>query len=115
MLLTPLNHVDMLYLSYMCYTLTLMSMLNVRLTDDDELKLAQILASTKMQNKSELIKRLINDQWTALQAGRTFIERRGGHPDHLLTETPNMSNRAVRKAKLAEHYAHKSARRKQSI
>ncbi|MBI4532533.1 MAG: hypothetical protein HY711_01190, partial [Candidatus Melainabacteria bacterium] len=73
----------MLYLYYQYYTSTIMSMLNVRLTDDDELKLTQILASTKMQNKSELIKRLINDQWTALQAGRTFIERRGGHPDHL--------------------------------
>jgi len=89
-----------------------MSMLNVRLSEEDELKLAQIAAASKSQSKSELIKRLINDQWVALKAGRTFVERRGGHPDHLLVGLGTNSSRATRKRALDKHYKSKAARRK---
>lgn len=87
-------------------------MLNVRLSDEDELKLAQILATAKTQSKSDLIKRMINDQWVALQAGLTFVERRGGHPEHLLTGSGTNSSRASRKGILSKHYASKAARRR---
>ena len=88
-----------------------MSMLNVRLDNEDELKLAQIAASAKTQNKSSLIKRMINDQWVALQAGRTFVERRGGHPEHLLAGSSTSSSRDSRKSELAKHYKSRASHR----
>ncbi|MBX9770000.1 MAG: hypothetical protein K2X29_01435 [Candidatus Obscuribacterales bacterium] len=88
-----------------------MYMLNVRLNEDEEQKLDQVLTSMKVTNKSELVKRLINDQWTALQAGKTFLERRGEHPKYLLSESDSKSERSSRKDKLAEHYDERAQRR----
>lgn len=88
-----------------------MSMLNVRLTDEDERKLGQVLAATKSANKSDLIKRLINDQWVSLQAGKTFLERRGGHPTYLLSGSSDSSDRKSRKKSLADHYEKRAKRR----
>jgi lysozyme family protein len=89
-----------------------MSMLNVRLNEEDEKKLLQVLAAIKADNKSELIKRLINDQWLALQAGRTFVERRGGHPEYLITNKTNLSIRENRKKKFAQYLESKKTKRK---
>ncbi len=90
-----------------------MYMLNVRLNEEDERKLEQVLSSMKTSNKSELVKRLINDQWIALQAGKTFLERRGEHPKYLLSETESSSERASRKDKLSKHYDERAQRRKE--
>ena len=48
--------------------------------------------------KSELIRRLIAKRWLTLQAGKTLLERRGGHPEHLLKDAPtDLSERSNRK------------------
>jgi hypothetical protein len=90
-----------------------MKILSVRLDDEDQDKLKQIIARTK-SSQTELIKRLINDQWVALQAGKTFLERRGDRPQHLLSAENNASDRDVRKALVAEHLARRRARRMKS-
>ncbi len=86
-----------------------MYMLNVRLNEEEEGKLSHLLTSMKSANKSELIKQLINDQWVASQAGKTFLERRGSHPEHLLSE--GETSRQKRKDALAEHYEERAKRR----
>jgi metal-responsive CopG/Arc/MetJ family transcriptional regulator len=53
-------------------------MLTVRLDQETERQLAELLAHEQDTNRSELIKRLIRDRWLALKAGQTIVERRGG-------------------------------------
>lgn len=73
-------------------------MLTVRLDEETEKQLADLLAQTEIKNKSELIKQLIRDRWLTLQVGKTVWERRGGHPQHLLQDAPpNLSDRETRK------------------
>ncbi|BAZ22290.1 hypothetical protein NIES4073_31720 [Kalymmatonema gypsitolerans NIES-4073] len=72
-------------------------MLTVRLDEETERQLADILAHEKT-DKSELIRRLIAERWLNLQAGKTLVDRRGGHPQHLLQDAPpDLSERANRK------------------
>jgi hypothetical protein len=89
--------------------------LTVRLDDDEERKLQQIVEALKADSQSVVIRELIEEKWNTLQAGQTFVERRGGHPLHLLKSDGNTSDRTNRKAKLAEHFADKAAARKGSI
>lgn len=63
-------------------------MLSVRLDEETEARLAEILAYDK-RNKSELIRRLITERWLSLQSGKTVVERLGGHPKHLLSSSAN--------------------------
>jgi hypothetical protein len=56
-------------------------MLTVRLDEETKQQLADILAHEETE-KSELIRRLICERWLALQAEKTIVERRGGHPQH---------------------------------
>jgi hypothetical protein len=78
-------------------------MLSVRLDEETEKQLADILASEKT-DKSELIRRLIRERWLCLQAGKTFLQRRGSHPVHLLENAPeNLSERSQRKKAIAEY------------
>ena len=90
-----------------------MSMLNVRLNDEDDQKLEQILTITK-SDKSTLVRKLILDQWVALQAGKTFVERRGGHPKNVAAGPSNLSAREERKSELAKQYKIKSKARAKS-
>ncbi len=79
-------------------------MLTVRLDPETEQKLAEILAHERIANRSELIKRLIQERWLTLSLDKTFVERRGGHPQHLLQDSPpDLSERANRKRAIAEH------------
>ncbi|WP_225225855.1 hypothetical protein [Komarekiella delphini-convector] len=79
------------------------TMLTVRLDDETERQLADILAQEKT-DKSELIRRLIAERWLSLQAGKTLVERRGGHPEHLLQDAPtDLSERPNRKKAIAEY------------
>ena len=87
-----------------------MSSLNVRLNEDDNQKLEQILNATGYE-KSELVRKLITDQWVALQIGKTFVERRGGHPKHLLQGPSDLSSRQKRKSVIAEQYDERAKRR----
>lgn len=61
-------------------------MLNVRLNAEYEKKLNHILARTRM-DKSDLIRKMIDDQFEALQCGKTWVERRGGHPAYFTDAT----------------------------
>jgi Arc/MetJ-type ribon-helix-helix transcriptional regulator len=79
-------------------------MLTVRLDEETERQLAELLAHAKDSNRSELIKRLIRDRWLSLQLGKTLVERRGGHPQHLLEDAPpNLSERSNRKQAIADY------------
>ncbi|HEY9824950.1 MAG TPA: hypothetical protein V6D19_05845 [Stenomitos sp.] len=79
-------------------------MLTVRLDPETEQKLAEILAHERSINCSELIKRLIQERWLTLSLDKTFVERRGGHPQHLLQDAPpDLSERATRKRAITEH------------
>lgn len=79
-------------------------MFTVRLDEETEGQLADILAHEKDNNRSELIKRLIRDRWLTLQLGKTLVERRGGHPQHLLQDAPaDLSERANRKRAITDY------------
>ncbi|MGB3206713.1 MAG: hypothetical protein WBB28_17140 [Crinalium sp.] len=79
-------------------------MLSVRLDEETEQQLADILSHEDTNNRSELIKRLIKERWLALQAGKTIVERRGGHPQHLLQDAPaDLSERENRKSAIASY------------
>ena len=81
-----------------------MVMLTVRLDEETQRQLAALLAHSKDTNRSELIKRLISERWLSLQLDKTIVERRGGHPQHLLQDAPaDLSQRANRKKALAEY------------
>ena len=78
-------------------------MLTVRLDEETEARLADILAEEKI-DQNELIRRLIHERWLALQPGKTIVERLGGHPKHLLQDAPpDLSERANRKKAIAAY------------
>lgn len=78
-------------------------MLSVQLDPETEAYLAQILSAEKTTS-SELLKRLIYKHWLSLKPRQTLVERRGGHPQHLLQDAPsNLSLRENRKRAVAEH------------
>jgi Arc/MetJ-type ribon-helix-helix transcriptional regulator len=84
--------------------MTDIAMLTVRLDKETERQLAELLAREKDANRSELIKRLIRERWLALQLGKTVVERRGGHPQHLLQDAPaDLSERSQRKDAIADY------------
>jgi hypothetical protein len=79
------------------------TMLTVRLDEETQRQLADILAHEKT-DKSELIRRLIAERWLNLQADRTLVDRRGGHPQHLLQDAPSdLSERANRKKAIDQY------------
>jgi hypothetical protein len=83
-------------------------MLSVRLDPETEQQLADILSHEGNLNRSELIKRLIKERWLTLDLDRTFVERRGGHPQHLLQDaSPDLSERGTRKQVIAEYLKHR--------
>jgi hypothetical protein len=86
--------------------------LTVRLDDQDEFKLQQIVEAENAESQSALIRNWIDEKWNALQSTRTFVERRGGHPQHLLSAPADSSERASRKSKLAERFEQKAQARK---
>jgi hypothetical protein len=78
----------------------------LKITSDpeNEQKFADILSHEVNINRSELIKRLIKERWLTLNLDRTFVERRGGHPQHLLQDAPpNLLERATRKQAIIDY------------
>jgi hypothetical protein len=62
----------------------------------------EILAGEKTTS-DELIKRLVKERWLSLQPRKSIVERRGGHPEHLLENAPpDLSERATRKKAIAD-------------
>ena len=79
-------------------------MLTVRLDPETEQQLADLLSHDLTLNRSELIKQLIRERWLALSLDRSFVERRGGHPKHLLQDAPpDLSERGMRKQAIADY------------
>nr|WP_317618916.1 hypothetical protein [Laspinema sp. D3d] len=78
-------------------------MLNIQLDRETEARLVEILAKEKTTS-DELIKRLVKERWLSLQPRKTIVERRGGHPEHLLEDAPpDLSERANRKKAIADY------------
>ncbi|TVU55734.1 MAG: hypothetical protein EA414_00115 [Arthrospira sp. PLM2.Bin9] len=78
-------------------------MLNIQLDPETEASLVEILAREKTTS-DELIKRLVQERWLSLQPRKTIVERRGGHPEHLLEDAPpDLSERANRKKAIADY------------
>lgn len=86
-------------------------MLNVQLDQQTEAYLTEILQHEKT-TPNELIQALIHQRWIRLQPNRTLVERRGGHPEHLLQDaSSNLSERESRKRAIAEHLTQRSSHR----
>ena len=81
-------------------------MLNINLDEESEHYLRDIL-STEKTTSSELIKRLLRTQWLALQSPKTFLERREESPQQLLQGPADLSDRDVRKQKIADYLRQK--------
>lgn len=85
--------------------------LTVKLAEQEQNRLNIIAAAMNAGNQSDAVRALINEKFEALQADKTLVERRGGHPQHLLNGTPDSSERTRRKAVIAEAMAAKASRR----
>jgi hypothetical protein len=78
-------------------------MISIQLDPETEAHLVDILAQEKT-NSDELLKRLIHQHWQSLQPRRTIVDRRGGHPKHLLEDaSPDLSLRENRKQVVADY------------
>ena len=88
-------------------------MIAVTLNDEAEKYLVEILAQEKATS-SELLQRLLHQHWQDLQPRKTFLERRGGYPQHLLNGSGNLSDRDVRKKIIAEHIEQRHKHRQES-
>ncbi|NJO43977.1 MAG: hypothetical protein HC769_27275 [Cyanobacteria bacterium CRU_2_1] len=78
-------------------------MLNLELDPETEAYLIEI-AKREETTPEALIKSLIHQRWGSLQPRQTIVERRGGHPEHLLQDAPpNLSEREHRKRAIAEY------------
>lgn len=82
----------------------------VKLADQEQNRL-DVIAQTMKVDRGSVVRKLINEKFEALQAESTLVERRGGHPQHLLNGSSNLSERANRKALIAEKVSAKAARR----
>lgn len=71
-------------------------MLTVRLDEETEARLAEILAHEKT-DKSELIRRMITERWLSLQSGKLTVAERLGREPHLFDGPPDLSERSARK------------------
>ncbi|MBA3995042.1 MAG: hypothetical protein C0469_16105 [Cyanobacteria bacterium DS2.3.42] len=84
--------------------------LTVKLAEQEQTRL-EAIATAMQANQSDAIRTLINEKFEALQADKTLVERRGGHPKYLLDGPANLSERESRKSLVAEKLASKAARR----
>ncbi len=85
--------------------------LTVKLADQEQSRLEVIIAALHSENQSDAVRTLINEKFEALQADKTIIERRGGHPKYLLNSGGDASKRENRKAVVEKGWAAKAAKR----
>ena len=77
-------------------------MLSIQLDQETEAYLAEIIAQEKVTSAA-LLKKLIYEHWLTLNPRKTIVERRGGHPKHLLQDAPSdLSLRENRKQAIVE-------------
>jgi hypothetical protein len=88
-------------------------MLNLNLDEDVEHYLFKIVAA-EQTSSSELIKQLLRTRWLALKTPRSFLERHGESPQHLLDGAADLSDLDLRKQRIADylqqHYTAQSQR-----
>jgi hypothetical protein len=78
-------------------------MLNLEFDPQTEAYLIE-LADRERTTPEALLKSLIHQHWNSSQLRQTLVERRGGHPEHLLQNAPpNLSEREHRKRAIAEY------------
>lgn len=87
--------------------------LTVKLADQEQRRLEVIIAALHCANQSDAVRALINEKFEALQADKTLLERRGGHPKYLLNGNTDLSERVNRKSAVSKKLAAKSAKRAQ--
>jgi len=85
--------------------------LTVKLAEQEQNRLDVIAAVMKAGNQSDVVRALINEKFESLQAEKTLVERRGGHPKYLLEGAPVLSESSSRKSTVAGKVAAKAARR----
>lgn len=78
-----------------------MGLIAVRLDPETEAHLAEIQGHEKT-DRSELIRRLINERWLSLQAGKLTISERMGREPRLFDGPPDLSDRDARKRYIAK-------------
>lgn len=84
-----------------------MNTISANFSDDDHEKLNQICESLQI-DKSEALRRSVQQAWLALQLGRTFLEQAGGHPKHLLNaDKPAGSDKASRRKEISKYLEEK--------
>lgn len=89
-----------------------MNTISAKFSDDDHEKLNQICESLQI-DKSEALRRSVQQAWLALQLGRTFLERAGGHPKHLLNaDKPAGSDKASRRKEISKYLEEKLEKQK---
>lgn len=96
----------------LCFKESTIMAITIRLDEEESWRLQQLVSSMSVNNQSEVIRQLIDEKWQAIQADSTFVEKRGGHPMHLLDGPPTESLRATRKAKMAAEIDKKAKRRR---
>lgn len=78
-------------------------MLSINLDQETESYLAEIITQENTTSE-ELLKKLIYQHWQTLKPRQTLVQRRGGHPQHLLQDAPaDLSLRENRKKNVAEY------------
>jgi hypothetical protein len=85
--------------------------LTVKLADQEQNRLDVITAAMHSDNQSDVVRTLINEKFEAIQADKTLVERRGGHPQYVLHGSTELSERGNRKAAIAKRLAVKDANR----
>lgn len=85
--------------------------LTVKLAEQEQNRLDVIATAMKTGNQSDVVRALINEKFESLQADKTLVERRGGHPQHLLDGEQCFSERSNRKSVIADKLAAKSSKR----
>lgn len=78
-------------------------MLSINLDPETEKYLLEITLKENISSE-EILKKLIHQHWQTLTPRKTLLERRGGHPQHLLQNAPsNLSLRENRKKVISEY------------
>ena len=86
--------------------------LTVRLDSEDEKRLQQIVEALQASNQSDVIRQIIYEKWNSLRNDKTFVERRGGHPQNLIHSGESFSSRESRKAQIMKITEKKALDRK---
>jgi hypothetical protein len=86
--------------------------LTVKLDEQDQARLEYLKQFMNAPTQSEVVRKLINERFSQLQADKTLVERRGGHPGHLMRGGSGLSERQNRKATVAKQIEAKLGRRR---